>query len=157
MSSGPIELVVFYEPYRRSSSHRLSDVLLEELESPSEIVRRVATTSNLLLTELGTWAADTLWLRTLRDGTNEQISCLVMHKERICTWRCEAPSINNVNGRGNVTPKVQKLITILASYQSYGEHFRGVIFGAHDFGEVVFLLLTKFQSIRGPQRMPLEI
>jgi endoribonuclease Dicer len=143
----PSETVILYNPALRTTVTRLTEELLK-LDPGEVMVPHHFRASRLVLAELGSCASDLVWrkavgrieatvhpsLRMLDDSVDQSDVSDPSAKMRICdaikNWALEMPKLNP-NSRGfNVTPKFLKLIQILQSYESYGEEFRGIVFGA---------------------------
>ncbi|KAF5393919.1 hypothetical protein D9757_000107 [Collybiopsis confluens] len=114
------ETVVHYDPFPYPLETKLVR-RLRELDSNAVIAQRLFDIHHYTLLELGPWAADLVWRRSI----NELPSA---YHQILRDWAFGGPNFD-INSSGfNLTPKAVKLIQILESCHEFGNDFRGVIF-----------------------------
>lgn len=151
----PDELVILYDNLQRASETRLLKQL--HLIDPTETVyRRHFRASRLAHDELGQCASDLVWRRALKemDGSDSWLEAIdddddetpseefLQGKIRnvVRNWAFNMPNLDASSKGFNVSHKFLRFIQVLMTFKSYGDSFRGVIFGASLF------LVTPFEA-----------
>jgi len=141
----PNEIVILYDPSRRSSETRLLKQL-HQIDPTEDIFRRHYRASQHAHEEVGPCASDLVWRRSLKaitatlmsghedideddpeTPTSDRIK-LKMYKI-LKDWSFTMPNLDASSKGFNVSHKFLRLIQVLRTFKSYGEGFRGIIFG----------------------------
>jgi endoribonuclease Dicer len=147
----PCEEVVIYDSPPRITETRLYKQL-HKLD-PSEVsFRRHFKAARYVLSELGACASDLVWRRALlpvapgvspfykngddcqmQSEANAGVTKLAIY-DLLKNWPFSMPNFDSSSRGYNVTPKFSRLVQILKSCESYGETFRGIVFGLFTCG-----------------------
>ncbi|KAH9482923.1 Dicer-like protein 1 [Psilocybe cubensis] len=145
----PSELVILYDGSRKSTETRLLKQL-HQLDPNESIFRRHYRNSRFAHEDIGPCASDLVWRRSLKELEAELIlnyddvdvddneysleDRLKIQVYRIVkNWAYTMPNMD-VSSRGfNVSHKFLRLVQLLNKFKSYGEGFRGIIFGKYLF------------------------
>ncbi len=142
----PDEIVILYDNLQRSLETRLFKQL--RLLDPSEsIYRRHFLTARHAHDEVGSCASDLVWRRALKDmdggmplfndsdddddddeNLSEESIRLKM-RNIVRNWAFTMPNLDASSKGFNVSHKFLRLVQVLMTFKSYGDAFRGIIFG----------------------------
>jgi endoribonuclease Dicer len=140
----PDEVVILYDNLQRSTETRL----LKQLRSldPSEsLYRRYFLAARLAHDEVGPCASDLIWRYALKemdgnldwladsdDDDDEDLSeenIKLKMRNIVRNWPFTMPNLDASSKGFNVSHKFLRLVQILMTFKSYGDSFRGIIFG----------------------------
>lgn len=139
----PDEVVILYDNLQRSTETRLLKQL--RLLDPSESVyRRHFLAARHAHDEVGSCASDLVWRRALKEmdggaswfddsdeedeGPSEESIKLRM-RNVVRNWAFNMPNLDASSRGFNVSHKFLRLVQVLMTFKSYGDGFRGIIFG----------------------------
>lgn len=141
----PDEIVILYDNLQRSSETRLFKQL--RLLDPSESVyRRHFRAARHAHDEVGPCASDLVWRRALKemdegmpwfndsddDDDDENLSeesIRLKMRKIVRNWVFTMPNLDASSKGFNVSHKFLRLVQVLMTFKSYGDAFRGIIFG----------------------------
>ncbi|KAF9569018.1 ribonuclease III [Agrocybe pediades] len=140
----PNEVVVLYDPARKSTETRLLKHL-HQLDPAESIFHRHYRDSRHALEEVGPCASDLVWRRALKnveaglpmghddiDEDDPGIPATDRMKAKIYrvvkNWSFTMPNLDPSSRGFNVSHKFLKLMQVLSTFRTHGEGFRGIIF-----------------------------
>lgn len=140
----PDEVVILYDNLQRSSETRLLKQL--HLLDPSEsLFRRHFLAARLAHDEVGPCASDLVWRHALKemdgnlnwfadsdDDDDESLSdesVKLKIRNIVRNWPFTMPNLDASSKGFNVCHKFLRLVQVLITFKSYGDSFRGIIFG----------------------------
>jgi endoribonuclease Dicer len=140
----PDEVVILYDNLHRSTETRLLKQL--RLLDPSEtLYRRHFLAARLAHDEVGPCASDLVWRHALKemdgnlhwyadsdDDDDENLSdesIKLKMRNIVRNWPFMMPNLDASSKGFNVSHKFLRLVQVLMTFKSYGDSFRGIIFG----------------------------
>ena len=143
----PNELVVLYDTPQQTSETRLFKQL-HSLDPDETAFCRYFRASHHAHEEVGACASDLVWRRALKDidadllpfdadfdGDGQGIlpsdRMKVRMRDIIKNWAFTMPNLDPSSKGFNVSHKFLRLVQVLVTFRSYGEGFRGIIFGVY--------------------------
>ena len=143
----PNELVVLYDTPKQISDTRLFKQL-RSLDLDETTYHRHFRASRLAHEEVGACASDLVWRRALKDieagllpwdadleedekGTLSSERMKVKMRDIVKNWAFTMPNLDPSSRGFNVSHKFLRLVQVLITFSSYGEGFRGIIFGVY--------------------------
>lgn len=142
----PTEMIVLYSAALRTSDTRLCKQL-HQLDPEEALFRRQFKAARYALAEVGSCASDLVWRNAVKDieatisptyeedeGDKGQSGLSREHarvavRDAVKNWAFSMPNLDPSSRGYNVTSKFAKLVQVLKSCRSYGETFRGIVFG----------------------------
>ncbi|KAL0070846.1 Dicer-like protein 1 [Marasmius tenuissimus] len=95
-------------------------------------IQRQYTISDYALAEVGSWAANWVWKYACREikssGIERETPNMQVLWDLVESWPAEPPDLDMTTATFNLTPKAVKLVQLLATCESYGKDFRGIVF-----------------------------
>jgi len=143
----PNELVVLYDTPQQIQDTRLFKQL-QSLNLNEDTFRRHFRASRYAHEEVGSCASDLVWRRALKDidagllpwdadldedeqGTPTSHHMKVRMRDIVKNWTFTMPNLDPSSRGFNVSHKFLRLVQVLITFSSYGEGFRGIIFGVY--------------------------
>jgi endoribonuclease Dicer len=142
-SDRPHQIVVLYGSPSQPTMTNLSRQL-HHLDPSQTFCRSYFMASREVLVEVGVCASDLVWRDAIKEidsnaallseGNEEVVPVSKAHVQRqisevVKNWEFTMPNLDHSSQGFNVTHKFLKLVKILKSCESYGEAFRGIVFG----------------------------
>ena len=142
----PNELVVLYDTPQQISDTRLFKQL-RSLDTNESAFRRHFRASRHAHEEVGACASDLVWRRALKDidasllpwdadfdeddqsPSSDRIKARM--RDIVKNWAFTMPNLDPSSRGFNVSHKFLRLVQVLITFSSYGEGFRGIIFGEY--------------------------
>ena len=143
----PNELVVLYDTPQQIPDTRLFKQL-HTLDLQETAFRRHFRASRHAHEEVGACASDLVWRRALKDidsdlspwdpdldedeqGTPSSDRMKFQMRDIVKNWAFTMPNLDPSSRGFNVSHKFLRLAQVLITFSSYGEGFRGIIFGVY--------------------------
>jgi endoribonuclease Dicer len=151
----PDEVVILYDNLQRSTETRLLKQLC--LLDPSEtLYRGHFSAARLAHDEVGPCASDLVWRHALKemdgdlhwfadsddddDENPSDDSIKSKMRNLVRNWPFTMPNLDASSKGFNVSHKFLRLVQVLMTFRSYGDSFRGIIFGTIAAFEFSFVL-----------------
>jgi endoribonuclease Dicer len=138
LQTRPAELVITYHRQEIIQETLLCQKL-RECDPESAYLGQYFRDANLVLRELGPCAADLVWReafgptsidkQTFVVNDVDDQSPFVSASDLIKHWPFKLPNLDMTSRNVNVSHKFIRLVQVLETFETYGDNFRGIVFG----------------------------
>ncbi|KAK1236744.1 Dicer-like protein 1 [Marasmius sp. AFHP31] len=105
---------------------------LRSLQDAESSIQRRYTLSDYALAGVGSWAANWVWKHACREIKSSEIERgtpkMQVLWDLVESWPVEPPDFDMATATFNLIPKAVKLVQLLATCESHGKDFRGIVF-----------------------------
>lgn len=141
----PTELVIPYDGQENTQETLLCQKL-RECNLEAAYFGRYYRSASLALRDLGPCAADLVWREAFEfTDVDEEVFCTdeleqspeARARDMVKHWPFKLPNLDVTSRNLNVSHKFIRLVQLLEACQTLGDSFRGIIFGAFRFGNII--------------------